>query len=324
MALILGQLKKAQLENTSTDPTKRGEINFNTSSSKAKIHDGSSAKSLVTEDGTAALTNKTIDGDDNTVQDLPITALKTVLADASKFLERDASGVPQSGKAVPSGAVVGTTDSQTLTNKTVDDALTAKEVATPSNPSAGYRKVYFKADGKLYQLNSSGTEEQIGAGGSGGSIKWSEQALAPLLIRQNGADVYKFEDGENQYLYTFIKVPSSYTGGRQITLKSLWHTSVTSGDVLFQTQATLIRVGTDAADSTTNQRTSTNTATTVNGTANVVTAVSCDLTDSNGQINSVAVSAGDLILVRLTRDTSTDTAASAANIYADASEVNFG
>lgn len=70
------------------------------------------------------LTNKTIDGDNNTVQDLPETALKTVLANASKFFTRNASGVPESAtKAVPTGAVVGISDSQVLTNKTIDADL---------------------------------------------------------------------------------------------------------------------------------------------------------------------------------------------------------
>lgn len=56
--------------------------------------------SLVTLTGTQTLTNKTIDGDDNTVQDLPITAIKTVLGDADEVLLRDASGVPTSAKLV--------------------------------------------------------------------------------------------------------------------------------------------------------------------------------------------------------------------------------
>lgn len=69
---------------------------------------------------TQTLTGKTIDGDDNTVQDLPITAIKTNLTDASKFMVRDASGIPTSAtKAVPTGVVVGTTDTQILTNKTL-------------------------------------------------------------------------------------------------------------------------------------------------------------------------------------------------------------
>ena len=39
------------------------------------------------------------------------------------------------------------------------DGITIKEVTTPSeNPPANYMKIYFKADGKLYKLNSSGAE----------------------------------------------------------------------------------------------------------------------------------------------------------------------
>lgn len=70
------------------------------------------------------------------------------------------------------GSVVGTTDTQTLTNKTLTapttDIITWDDQAsTPSNPSAGFYKTYFKADGKLYKLNSSGLEEEVGSGGPG-------------------------------------------------------------------------------------------------------------------------------------------------------------
>ena len=79
---------------------------------------------VVTAAHAETLTNKTIDGDDNTIQDLPITAIKVNLTDASKFMVRDASGVPTSStKDVPTGAVLGTTDSQALTNKTIDASL---------------------------------------------------------------------------------------------------------------------------------------------------------------------------------------------------------
>lgn len=80
---------------------------------------------LVGTDTTQTLTNKSIDGDTNTVTDLAITALKTNLTDASKFMVRDASGVPTSAtKAVPAGVVVGDTDTQSLTNKTLDNTNT--------------------------------------------------------------------------------------------------------------------------------------------------------------------------------------------------------
>jgi hypothetical protein len=61
---------------------------------------------------TTTFTNKTISVDDNTISG--VAASSFVLSNASGNLDGSASQ-----KAIPSGAVVGTTDSQTLTNKTV-------------------------------------------------------------------------------------------------------------------------------------------------------------------------------------------------------------
>ncbi len=41
-------------------------------------------------------------------------------------------------------------------------AQTHKEISTPINPATGYYKLYFKSDGNLYKLNSSGTESTTG------------------------------------------------------------------------------------------------------------------------------------------------------------------
>lgn len=42
--------------------------------------------------------------------------------------------------------------------------------ATPSNPSAGRKKIYCKTDGNCYQLNSSGVEAGLGSGGGGANF----------------------------------------------------------------------------------------------------------------------------------------------------------
>lgn len=95
------------------------------------------------------LTNKTINGDDNTITGLV------------HGFEVDN---PTNNVHGVTGNVVGTTDTQNLTNKTFVDAIGLGElVATPVNPSAGVKSLYVKTDGKLYTLDSSGTEIEIGA-----------------------------------------------------------------------------------------------------------------------------------------------------------------
>lgn len=47
------------------------------------------------------------------------------------------------------------------------------QITTPSNPSAGKFKFYFKSDGDMYKLNSSGVEEQVGGGGSAAEVTFA-------------------------------------------------------------------------------------------------------------------------------------------------------
>lgn len=56
---------------------------------------------------------------------------------------------------------VGTDVTQSLTNKTFNDAVTFTQVATPSNPASGKDKLYFKSNDFLYSLTSAGVETQI-------------------------------------------------------------------------------------------------------------------------------------------------------------------
>jgi hypothetical protein len=88
-----------------------------------------------------------------------------------------------------SGAVVGTTDTQTVTNKTVGDALTMTQVATPSNPAASKNKLYFKSDDKLYKLTSAGVEAEVGAGGSGANTTLSNLTATTSINQDLVPDV---------------------------------------------------------------------------------------------------------------------------------------
>ena len=89
---------------------------------------------IVTIDSSATLTNKTIDGDNNTIQDVGISSLKTVLADANKVIRRDAAGAVTSGNAIPNSSEIVTTDSSsTFTNKTFNAEGTGNSLSNITN-----------------------------------------------------------------------------------------------------------------------------------------------------------------------------------------------
>ena len=148
-----------------------------------------------------------------------------------------------------------------------------------------------------------------GGGGGGGSIIWNDNGSnAPVLDFENNVRVYLFDNALAQELYTTVKIPQGYTSGSPIRLYVTYYTASTSNNVLLKTQATLIRANVTAIDATTNQRTSTIAAVTNGSPANRLNQTYGDLTDSVGAINSQSVAAGDTIIVRLYRDTDTDTA----------------
>lgn len=161
-------------------------------------------------------------------------------------------------------------------------------------------------------------------GGGGGGIRWVKATgNAPISTEENGLSVEQFTIALAQELYTAIRVPTTYTAGKQIYMKVPAYSPDTSGTNLLSTVATLIRTGTDAVTSTTNQRTSANAAINLAtaALANKVNSHLCDLSDSLGKINSVAIAAGDLILVKLTRGT--DTGTSDIKAIPDGAEVTF-
>lgn len=184
----------------------------------------------------------------------------------------------------------------------------AENLSSP--PAAGLpgRQIWDTTAGALKVDN--GTEFiTIGGGGAGGLI-WEEVGPAPLssyglatLYR-----TYEYEPGSDiQNLYASTVVPSTYTSG-QINLLAYFVAAGSSNTVLFRTETTLHRGSTDDLQTNTNQHTSTNSAVTLTaGTNTTAIQITLDLCDSSSQINGVTVSAGDIINIRLYRETDTFT-----------------
>jgi len=104
--------------------------------------------------------------------------------------------------------VVDISSVQALSNKslvapTVDVAKLTEQGITPSTPSAGTKKLYAKNDGKLYTLNSAGTETEVGSGAGGsGSKNYAQQLYTGDSIT-----------GLNTYADAAATTPVDGTGG---------------------------------------------------------------------------------------------------------------
>jgi hypothetical protein len=161
-----------------------------------------------------------------------------------------------------------------------------------------------------------------GGGGGGAGLVWNPvQGSAPIEDEEFGETVYLYDNVVGPKMQVYLKVPNGYAGGKQINMRLPFYSPSAAGTVKMQTVATLIKPG-EAITTTTNQRTSTNSAFT-NTLANAYREEIMDLTDTSGQINSVSVEAGDIIKVELTRDSVADTDTDEVRFIPSATEATF-
>jgi hypothetical protein len=154
-----------------------------------------------------------------------------------------------------------------------------------------------------------------GGGGGGGGLRWSADGVTDgAVVDQiyNNRVAY-FPNAATVRMCASFQVPAGYVTGNQISVYVSFFTPDTSGNMKMKTVSTLVRQNTDAMNSTTNQRSSTNTQLT-NTIANAPRRVLFDLTSSIGQVNGVAVTAGDIIHVEMTRDYGSETSAGASEV----------
>lgn len=145
------------------------------------------------------------------------------------------------------------------------------------------------------------------AGSGGGSFQWQLGDIAPIEEFDNKLDVLSFSQSTAAEIHAMAVVPVKYRVGDQIQLiGSKVYTSASSGNILMKTQTTLLQNG-DIVTSLTNQHTSTNTELTVSAANTLIQTGNIDLTDSSGQINSVAVQPGDVLIIRFYRDFGSET-----------------
>lgn len=232
-------------------------------------------------------------------------------ASVISFNSRTGIVTPQAGDYGPGdvglGSVNNTADTAKVIAGDVTGTLGASSVVKLQNvsidsaaPTDGYVLKYIAGISKW--------TPSIPSGNGGSAIQWTEPANSPYLSTLNNMQAYSFGNGLAQELYAEYKVPSSYLAGTQLSLKFSIYSADTSNNFLMQTVSTLLRNNSDLVTSTTNQRTSTNTAITASGAnQNKIQVVSADLTDTTGNINAVAVSANDIIIIKLTRGTDTAT-----------------
>jgi hypothetical protein len=137
---------------------------------------------------TDTLTNKTIDGDDNTIQDLALTSIKTVLADANKVLRRDASGVPVSDNALPNSSAIVTIDAaQVITAKDIDGgtASNTSRITLPKDTLANLQALtrkeatlVFDTTSKQVYKDDGTTLALMGSGSGSGETNYIENTSA--------------------------------------------------------------------------------------------------------------------------------------------------
>ena len=207
------------------------------------------------------------------------------------------------------------------------DAATFENVgADPAAVATSVGRVVFRTDlnSARIQINATTWAGLGSGGGGGGGLRWNgADGTGPSEGEENGELVYFFEASLANKLTVWLKIPQSYPGGQPIQMYHSLYSTSTANNFKMQTASYLVRKNQDAVTSTVNAHT-TNTGDLLNTVASQYREITTDITDSSGLINGVAVSAGDLVRIDLSRIGATGTEDSAEVRFVPSStEVTF-
>jgi len=207
----------------------------------------------------------------------------------------------------------------------IDSQLKGAQIeALGADPSQGTRgRVWLRTDTAQIKYDDGELIRALGGGGGGSAFRWWLNANGPLEENLSfGEEVLDFNANDAQQIFGMLKIPNEFSAGLQLKLDgALFSTTAVTGTVLFKATSYLVQPGVTVLGTYPNQHISTNSAITVSGVASTVTSVGdIDITDANGEINSVAVSANDLVFIKLIRDTAVDTASADARLMRNSFE----
>lgn len=159
---VFSQLISAQFENKATDYSTgtKGRVWYNTASERIRFDTGSAYRSLVTENDTQTLTNKTIDADSNTITNIENADIKSGAAiSRSKIASGTANYVVinDSGGALASEATLATSRGGTnIASYTTGDLVYASSSSVISKLGIGSSGQVLKVSGGLPAWSASG------------------------------------------------------------------------------------------------------------------------------------------------------------------------
>lgn len=199
-----------------------------TLASKWKAGNEGAEVELANVSSAQALSNKSISGDSNTITNLAISTLKTVLGNANKFLSFDVTGAPVASKAVPTGDVLGTSDAQVVTGKDIDGgtASDTSRITLPKNTTANLNGLTRKEATLVYDTTTATVKyddgvnlNEIGSGSGAGRVNFLSGDSANF--KNTVGNWATFDDGA-------VSTPVDLTGGSASVLSATRSTAFDS------------------------------------------------------------------------------------------------